>query len=76
MSFSPKSELAIYRWPEVSQITGFRSKSHVENLEKLGLFPRSVKIGSRAKGWVQSEIIGWLEQRINDSRKDTRKAGS
>jgi prophage regulatory protein len=76
MSLSPNADLAIDRWPEVSQITGFRSKSHVENLEKLGLFPRSVKIGLRAKGWVHSEIIGWLEQRIADSRKDAFKGGS
>ena len=76
MSLSPNADLAIDRWPEVSQITGFRSKSHVENLVKLGLFPRSVKIGPRAKGWVHSEIIGWLEQRIADSRKDAFKGGS
>ena len=76
MSLSPNADLAIDRWPEVSQITGFRSKSHVENLEKLGLFPRSVKIGPRANGWVHSEIIGWLEQRIADSRKDAFKGGS
>ena len=76
MSLSPNTELAIDRWPEVSQITGFRSKSHVENLERLGLFPRSVKIGSRAKGWVNSEIIGWLEKRIADSRKGSFKGAS
>lgn len=66
----PDSDLAIDRWPEVSQITGFRSKSHVENLEKQGLFPRSVKIGSRAKGWIHSEVIEWVELRIADSRAE------
>jgi len=76
MSLSPNADLAIDRWPEVSEITGFRSKSHVENLERRGLFPRSVKIGPRAKGWVHSEVIGWLEQRIADSRKDAFKGGS
>ena len=76
MSLSPNTELAIDRWPEVSQITGFRSKSHVENLERLGLFPRSVKIGSRPNGWVHSEIIGWLQQRIADSSKGSFKGAS
>ncbi len=72
MATSPKEYLAIDRWPEVSQITGFRSKSHVEKLEKQGLFPRSVKIGARAKGWVHSEVVFWLEQRIAESRDDLR----
>jgi len=76
MSLSPNADLAIDRWPEVSEITGFRSKSHVENLERRGLFPRSVKIGPRAKGWVHSEVIGWLEQRIADSRKESFKGAS
>ncbi len=76
MSLSPNADLAIDRWPKVSEITGFRSKSHVENLERRGLFPRSVKIGPRAKGWVHSEVIGWLEQRIADSRKESFKGAS
>ena len=61
MATPPKEELAIDRWPEVSRRTGYKSKSHVEQLEKKGLFPRSVKIGSRAKGWVRSEITIWIE---------------
>lgn len=61
-------DLAIERWPEVSLRTGFKSKSHVEQLEKRGLFPQSIKIGLRAKGWVHSEITAWIEERIAESR--------
>jgi len=64
-------EISILRWPDVSRLTGFRSKSHVEQLEKKGAFPSSVKIGSRAKGWVYSEITHWIEGRIAESRKES-----
>ena len=70
MASSPRPEFYIVRWPDVSRLTGFRSKSHVEQLEKKGAFPPSVKIGPRAKGWVYSEIIQWLEDRIAESRKE------
>ena len=68
MALSPNEDLAIDRWPEVSQRTGFKSKSHVEQLEKRGLFPQSIKIGLRAKGWVHGEITSWIEERIAESR--------
>ena len=72
MSQPPSNNLYILRGPEVSRITGFRSKSHVENLERQGFFPRSVKIGPRAKGWVHSEILEWVEARIVASREGCR----
>ncbi|MBT3986632.1 MAG: AlpA family phage regulatory protein [Gammaproteobacteria bacterium] len=68
MTNLPNEALAIDRWPAVSDRTGYKSKTHVERLEKRGMFPRSVKIGARAKGWVRSEITAWLEERIENSR--------
>ncbi|MBQ73676.1 MAG: dipicolinate synthase [Gammaproteobacteria bacterium] len=68
MANPPTEELTILRWPEVSKRTGYKSKSHVEQLEKKGLFPPSVKIGSRAKGWVSVEITEWIQERIAESR--------
>jgi prophage regulatory protein len=64
MATSPNPQLLIIRWPEVSRITGFRSKSHVENMEKSDQFPRSIKIGPRAKGWLKSEVEAWILGRI------------
>ena len=69
MANIPSEELAIDRWPEVGSRTGFKSKSHVEQLEKKGLFPKSVKIGPRAKGWIRSEITAWIEDQIRASRE-------
>ena len=69
MALPPNDYLAIDRWSEVSRRSGFKSKSHVEQLEKRGLFPASVKIGSRAKGWVRSEGTAWIEERVKASRE-------
>jgi len=52
MATPPDQNLAIDRWPEVSRRVGYRSLSHVEKLESEGRFPKSVKLGARAKGWV------------------------
>ncbi|KXS31502.1 MAG: hypothetical protein AWT59_2369 [Candidatus Gallionella acididurans] len=30
---------------------------------QLGLFPKSIKIGIKAVGWVQSEIEMWIAER-------------
>lgn len=64
MATTLNAENVILRWPETSQITGFRSKSHVEKMERNGLFPKSVKIGPRAKGWLKAEVEDWLRERI------------
>ncbi|MFD2231352.1 helix-turn-helix transcriptional regulator [Alkalimarinus sediminis] len=32
-------------------------------------FPRSIKLGVGAVGWLSSEIEGWLQSRIAESRR-------
>ena len=71
MNHLPVNELSIDRWPEVSRRVGYRSLSHVEKLEKEGLFPSSIKLGARAKGWVRSEITQWIQSRIEQSRGES-----
>jgi prophage regulatory protein len=71
MATTPDQNLAIDRWPEVSRRVGYRSLSHVEKLESEGLFPRSIKLGARAKGWVRSEITEWIQYRIEQSRGES-----
>ena len=31
-------------------------------------FPRRIKIGDRAVGWIESEVQEWVQQRIDSSR--------
>ena len=40
------------------------SPQHVARLEKAGLFPKRVQLGPNRVGWVESEVMDWLEQRL------------
>ncbi|ERM14391.1 AlpA family phage regulatory protein [Pantoea sp. JZ2] len=55
------------RLPEVQRRTGY-SKAWIYRLLKEQRFPQSVKIGSRAIAFVESEIDEWIDQRIAESR--------
>ena len=34
-----------------------------------GRFPKSISLGSRAVGWIETEINDWINQQIETSRK-------
>ena len=51
------------RLPEVESKTGL-SRSTIYLRIKEGQFPAPVNLGSRAVGWMFSEVEEWLEQRI------------
>jgi len=62
------SEEKILRWPEVHQRVGI-CRSNVHKLISEGKFPRPIKLGERASGWLDSEISKWIEDRISKSRQ-------
>lgn len=35
---------------------------HIARLEKAGQFPKRVQLGPNRVGWLESEIIAWMEQ--------------
>lgn len=45
------------------------SQQHVARLEKAGAFPKRVNLGPNRVGWVESEVLEWLQERIK--RRDT-----
>ncbi len=55
-------ERRILRRPEVQRLTGLSSAS-IYRLMDRGTFPRPMKLGVRAVGWVAAEIEAWLESR-------------
>ncbi|ELO0986038.1 AlpA family transcriptional regulator [Citrobacter freundii] len=57
------------RLSEVQRRTGY-SKAWIYRLMGLGKFPSSVKIGSRSIAFVESEVDDWINQRIEESRKE------
>ena len=40
------------------------SPQHVARLEKAGLFPKRVQLGPNRVGWVENEVMDWLNQRL------------
>ena len=40
------------------------SPAHIDRLEKAGRFPKRVQLGPGRVGWVESEVLAWLEERI------------
>jgi prophage regulatory protein len=59
------------RLPEVKKITGL-CRTHVYSLSKRGNFPRAVRLGGRAIGWVESEISAWVAERKTSARVGTQ----
>ena len=40
------------------------SPQHIARLEKAGKFPKRVRLGANRDGWVKSEVLDWLEERL------------
>lgn len=38
---------------------------HIARLEKAGQFPKRVQLGPSRVGWIESEVLDWLDERIN-----------
>lgn len=49
----------ILRRPDVESRTGLSRSSIYDGMSK-GTFPQAVKLGVRAVGWRESDIINWL----------------
>jgi prophage regulatory protein len=59
--------LTVLRRKQVERIVGL-SRSQIYALAKLHQFPKPIRLGARAVGWLSSEIDAWLADRIAASR--------
>jgi prophage regulatory protein len=57
----------VLRLKEVCKVTGL-GRSYIYQLQADKQFPHSIKIGTRAVGWLDGEVREWLEGRIRSSR--------
>ncbi|CDH24583.1 helix-turn-helix transcriptional regulator [Xenorhabdus bovienii] len=57
----------LIRLPEVQRRTGY-GKAWIYKLIADNKFPKQVKIGTRSIAFIESEIDGWIDQRISESR--------
>lgn len=62
----------LIRLSVVLRRTGY-SKAWIYRLISQGKFPTSVKIGTRAIAFIESEIDDWINQRIVESRKEVTR---
>lgn len=44
------------------------SPQHIARLEKAGDFPKRVQLGPNRVGWVEGEVLDWLDQRIGNRK--------
>ena len=52
----------ILRLPQVLETTR-HSRSTIYALIQKGQFPRPVKLGERASGWLSADVCAWIESR-------------
>lgn len=64
----------VLRLPSVQGITGM-ARSTLYKAIKDGHFPRSISLGPRSVGWLESDIQDWLEARIAQSRSNPAAKG-
>lgn len=55
----------LLRLPEVTQITRL-SRSSIYSYINAGIFPKSVSLGARSVAWVESEVLEWIDSRIQE----------
>jgi prophage regulatory protein len=55
--------MRILRLPEVQAKTGLKHSAIYERIQD-GTFPKPVPLGPKARGFVETEIDGWIKQRI------------
>ena len=60
-------QIRFLRVPEVLERTGLSRSTTYVRLEQ-GLFPRPMSLGTRAVGWIESEVDEWIRQRTDESR--------
>jgi prophage regulatory protein len=55
--------IKILRLEAAKETTGL-SRSSIYNMMKTGDFPRSILLGERAVGWLESDIQLWINSRV------------
>jgi len=61
------TQVQILRRPQVTARTGFPRSTLYLKIAR-GEFPRPIKLGARAVGWLESDVTSWIESRIAASR--------
>lgn len=55
----------ILRRREVESLTG-KSRSSLYRDMDVGKFPKPIKLGEKAVGWIEEEVLAWMRARIEE----------
>ena len=58
----------IMRLPQVTKAIGL-ARSTIYKRVAAGTFPKPIRLGPRAVGWLVSEIEQWIADRVAESRR-------
>jgi len=62
-----KRGLKVLRAKDVVEMTGL-SRSSIYQKVTCDQFPKQIKLGARAAGWIRDEVVDWLDHQIKISR--------
>lgn len=67
MPVTPENPTYFLRLPQVKQRTALSRSSLYAKISR-GEFPSPINLGGRAVAWLESEIDGWIRDRVDASR--------
>lgn len=59
--------IKIMKRRQVEEQIGY-GRSAIYAMVAEGSFPKPIKLGARAVGWLESEVSAWLQDRVKASR--------
>jgi prophage regulatory protein len=65
-------KISMLRLRQVKERTGL-SRSGIYQRISEGTFPKQISLGARSVGWIESEIEGWIIDRISQSRCESAR---
>jgi prophage regulatory protein len=66
--------MRVLRKPAVIERVGY-SGMHIDRLEKAGKFPKRIRLGENAVGWLADEVEAWIQERV-DARDSASEAAA
>ncbi len=66
--------MRVVRKRELVKKVGY-SAMHIGRLEKAGKFPRRIKLGPNAVGWIEAEVDEWIAARVAERDAQATPAG-
>ena len=65
----------VLRYAAVRHLTGL-SRTTLWRLERIGLLPKHVQLSSHSVGWIETDVIAWIQSKANEEPDRTRKQRS